>query len=843
MQTATTQISTSQLLLNSPKAQSISSDDEPRKRKAGSWDDLESRNNSNPTTSALIVKRRRIDISTPDAPALSTTNLPVQRQVRNFERDASIAFIGPRGNGKSSLAVIAATALRREVVDADHYFTQATGMTPSAFRRTHGIEEHRLRQVEVLREMLSRHERDCVIACGPHVVVGKGRELLQNFSRSHAVICVGREDDMIKKCLDLKDQERLLDVIQEMHAIHHQVSNFEYYNLAERWGSKAQSPSEHELHKILPDRVFRRKSFQTLQNTKKDLLSFLNAALGLNSSEGLFRTLHPLEPEMRPNTMALSIPIELIESPSVSLNDFECGLDAVEIVVEVSLPALSAAIVPTTCESLGRSMAVIRRRLAVPVICHFSLDCIEDTQLTPDVIKEYFALLHLGLRFAPEFLTVDLRSPDEDIQSLISSRGRAKIVGNFYDRDAHHGFWSGVKPENIYRRATEVGCHVIRLYRSTQSRSDNFSCLAFMSRMNSNPDGIPVVAYNVGTLGSISSAFNASLTPVTHPLLLASKNLVRAKAASSTAPTITTQEIQQILYATHTLNALSFYVFGADVKYSLSPAVHKAGFQACWMPHRYDIRQCKSLEDVRALIQDDHFGGASISMPFKREILSSVDSLSPSAREIGAVNTLLPIRYQDSQQSQGHPFSKSQRNRAGPLTALHGANTDWMGIYACISRYISPANAPSPRTTSLVIGAGGIARAAIYAMARLGVSNIFILNRTLENAETLAKHYNSKSESYHDSRGSMASSSGTSTAVRPVVHILKSRDDIWPMEYSYPSIVVYTIPTRQSGKSGHRNLRVPEHWLQNDTGGLLVDVRWNPVFLSMASNNIAGVLP
>lgn len=800
-----------------PRPEVFSSDNVPRKRKTGSWDELEIA--SNLTSSAPVDKRRRIDISRPGVPGSSlTANPPARPLARSFEPNASIVFVGPRGNGKSSLAVIAATALRREVVDADRYFTQVTGMTPSAFRKAHGKQHHRLRQVEILRDMLSQHERNCVIACGPHVVVGNGRELLQNFSKSHAVICVGREPGMMKKYLELKDQDRLMDVTQEIHSLHHQVSNFEYYNLAEQWGSGAQPSSNNELRKILPDRLFRRKSFQTLQNTKKDLISFLNAGLGLNSSESLFHTIHPLEPEVRPNTVALSIPIDLVESPSVSLDDFECGLDAVEVVIQVTLPRLSALV---TCERLGRSMAVIRRRLAVPVICHSSLDTIKNTQLTPEVMTEYFALLHLGLRFAPEFLTVDLRSSDKDIQNLVSSRGLTKIIGNFYNGDVQSDFWSSAIPENICRRATELGCHVVRLYASTQSNSPDFSCLSFMSRMNSNPEGIPVIAYNVGSLGILSSAFNVSLTPVTHPLLLSAG----AKAASPTAPAITTHDIQNILYATHTLNPLGFYVYGLDVKYSLSPAVHRAGFQACFMPHSYDIRQCNSLEDVRALMQDDSFGGASISMPFKREIISSVDSLSPSAREIGAVNTLLPLRHLDSQQSQGHPFSKSQRNRAGPITALHGANTDWMGIYACISRYMSPANAPSPRTTSLVIGAGGIARAAIYAMARLGVSNIFILNRSLENAVTLAQHYNSKDDSSHDLAGSAATSISTSPAVKPVVHILKSREDPWPEEYSYPSTIVYTIPTRQAGKSGHRDLRVPEHWLQNETGGLLVDVR------------------
>ncbi|KAJ9602729.1 hypothetical protein H2200_012923 [Cladophialophora chaetospira] len=814
MQTVTTQASSLNLareLLNVPQ-----------KRKAGSSDALESASTLN--ESIPIDKQRRVELLRHDGFRPSAPQAPPQRQRRSFEQDASIVFVGPRGNGKSSLAVIAATALGRSVIDVDQKFSQATGMTPPAYRKVHGIEDHRLRQVQLLGELLSRHEKNCVIVCGPHVVVGKGRELLREFSKCHAVICVGREMAMIEKYLDLKNQERLTDLIQEMHSIHHRVSNFEYYNLAERWRSAAPSLPEEKLRKVFPNRIFRRRSFETLQNTKNGLTCFLNVALGLNAAEGIFHTLHPPDPEIRPNTVALSIPMDLVESPHVNLTDLECGHDAVEIVMDVALSDLSAS---TACDTIGRSLAVVRRHLSLPVICHFSLDSVDNTQLTQDVMTAYFGLLHLGLRFAPEFLTVDLRSPDEEIRGLVESRGRTKIIGNLYDRSAHDGFWTGAKPDQIYGRATELGCNVLRLCTLALSTSDNFSCLAFMSRMNNNPNGIPTIAYNVGTLGSLSSAFNSSLTPVTHPALQADEFATELKAASPTAPSSTACETQQILYATHTLNALEFYVFGSDVKYSLSPALHNAGFKACWTPHTYETRQCDSLESVRTLMQDSRFGGASVSMPFKREIVSLVDSLSPSAKEIGAVNTLLPIRHLDGQHVSSHPFSKAQRNRAGPIKALHGANTDWMGIYACISRYISPANAPSPRTTGVVIGAGGIARAAIYAMARLGVSSIFILNRTLENAETLAKHYNSKIESSSDLRDPTTTSSSTSKGVKPIVRILNPRDEVWPEKYSYPSIIVYTIPTRHAGKAGHREMQVPEHWLQNPTGGLLVDVSYH----------------
>ncbi len=804
----------------------------PQKRKAEVPVESEHDSQSNPSRS--LQRHRHVEPSR----QIARSHAPLQRPTGTFEQDSSIVFVGPRGNGKSSLAVIAATALQRKVVEADDLFFQATGLSQGAFRKAHGVEQHRLRQADLLREMLLQHDKHCIIACGPHVVVGRGRELLKDFSRSHAIINVSRESSAIETSLDAKGQRRMIDAVQEMHSMHRQLSNFEYYNLEEDWRSELQSASEVGAEGTLPHRVYRKSSFQTLQHTKKDLISFLSTSLGLNASEGTFHTLQPPDPELRPDTVALSIPINMVEKLDLDWDALECGHDAVELVMNATPTLLATPITAITCDTIGRSIAIVRRHFSLPILFHLRLDSIEHSELESDMLRSYFALLHLGLRFAPEFLTVDLRSPDHDIHRLVNVRGLTKVIGSYYHRNADDGFWAGGKPDEMYRKACETGCNVVRLYQSATSTSDNFSCLALMSRMRSKTDGIPVVAYNLGPLGTLSSVFNAVLTPVTHPSL----QIGEPAADHPTAPTITAGEMQQIRYATKALNSLKFYVFGSDVKYSLSPAVHNAGFATCWMPHTYDERQCDSLDLIRTLIRGSEFGGASISMPFKAEVVDIVDYLSPSARAIGAVNTLLPVRSLNGVNVSSHSFSKYQRNRSGPVTALHGANTDWMGIYACISRYISPANAPSPHTTSVVIGAGGIARASIYAMARLGVSNIFVLNRTLAHAEALAEHYNSNTGSSGGLQGS-AAALDTVSAVKPTVRILNSRDEAWPEGFSYPSIIAYTIPTRQAGTSGQRDWRVPEHWLENETGGLLVDVCLSFPGCATVSDQIAGFLP
>src|SRR5450756_607858 len=80
----------------------------------------------------------------------------------------------------------------------------------------------------------------------------------------------------------------------------------------------------------------------------------------------------------------------------------------------------------------------------------------------------------------------------------------------------------------------------------------------------------------------------------------------------------------------------------------------------------------------------------------------------------------------------------------GHFQAYYGDNTDFIGIMTCLKRNMSPRNVIQPsKTTGLVIGAGGMARAAIYAMIQLGCRKVFVFNRTVGNAEEVARHFNS----------------------------------------------------------------------------------------------------
>lgn len=163
---------------------------------------------------------------------------------------------------------------------------------------------------------------------------------------------------------------------------------------------------------------------------------------------------------------------------------------------------------------------------------------------------------------------------------------------------------------------------------------------------------------------------------------------------------------------------MHFHIFGQGILQSLSPTIHNAAFAALGLPHHYDIRECASLNDVRHLIDDNDFGGASVTMPHKLSVGHYCNGTSDAATKIGAINTLV-----------------ARRNDTGGRT-IYGDNTDWAGLYSIVVGYRPLESSQTP--VGLVIGAGGAARAAVYALAKAGIERIYVWNRTVDKARKIA---------------------------------------------------------------------------------------------------------
>src|SRR5262245_22503269 len=86
-----------------------------------------------------------------------------------------------------------------------------------------------------------------------------------------------------------------------------------------------------------------------------------------------------------------------------------------------------------------------------------------------------------------------------------------------------------------------------------------------------------------------------------------------------------------------------FGVFGDPVDHSLSPVMHNAAFAAAGLPHLY-LRYRVPPEELPAALREARrlrMGGLNLTVPLKEVVLPLLDALTPEARRIGAVNTIL----------------------------------------------------------------------------------------------------------------------------------------------------------------------------------------------------------
>jgi shikimate dehydrogenase len=157
-------------------------------------------------------------------------------------------------------------------------------------------------------------------------------------------------------------------------------------------------------------------------------------------------------------------------------------------------------------------------------------------------------------------------------------------------------------------------------------------------------------------------------------------------------------------------------VLGWPVAHSRSPAIHNAAFAALgmegWRYQRLPVPPALFAETVGAL-GSAGFLGANVTIPHKQAALALATRSSQAAREIGAANTLT----------------------FAPDGSIAAENTDAPGLIAALGRlHDVPAH---PR--ALVLGAGGSARAAVWALREAGASEVLVWNRTPERARTLAR--------------------------------------------------------------------------------------------------------
>mgnify|MGYP000340399587 CR=1 FL=1 len=158
-------------------------------------------------------------------------------------------------------------------------------------------------------------------------------------------------------------------------------------------------------------------------------------------------------------------------------------------------------------------------------------------------------------------------------------------------------------------------------------------------------------------------------------------------------------------------------VIGWPVEHSLSPAMHNAALDALGLNWRYvamPVRPGEVIAAVRGLAALG-FRGCNVTVPHKPAVIPALNSISPEAETLGAVNTLI--------------FTRDDTD----TVRIAGHNTDVAGFIGDLR-----ANGFEPEGRRVVVvGAGGAARGVVYGLLKAGAARVTVLNRTVERALAL----------------------------------------------------------------------------------------------------------
>jgi len=163
---------------------------------------------------------------------------------------------------------------------------------------------------------------------------------------------------------------------------------------------------------------------------------------------------------------------------------------------------------------------------------------------------------------------------------------------------------------------------------------------------------------------------------------------------------------------------------GAPIAQSASPAMHEKAADALGIRCHYHLIEVAGADAaaLRALLDGVRklgFAGVNVTFPYKEAVVSLLDELSPGARAIGAVNTVVV--------------------RDGRLI---GYNTDTTGFERAITNLVNTSN----RGPVALIGAGGVGKAIAYALAASGVTELRVFDTDRAKTRQLAAQLRGRQE-------------------------------------------------------------------------------------------------
>ena len=311
-------------------------------------------------------------------------------------------------------------------------------------------------------------------------------------------------------------------------------------------------------------------------------------------------------------------------------------------------------------------------------------------------VEEQIRILEAAADAGARAVDIEIESAESVQAHLDTLRGKARTLLSYHNYDGTPS------PETILRRMLKIPADAYKIVTTARKPTDNCRVLALTK---SHPR-TALIVLAMGESGFptrvLSTAWGGLFT------------YAAPNAAEGTASGQVCARVLRNLYRVEKFSrgAKVYGVIADPVRHSISPAVHNRAFQA----HRLDavylpfLVHSPQLKDFFALADTLPVSGFSVTIPHKRKVMRYLDIVGPLARRIGAVNTV---------------WKKAGKWR--------GTNTDADAVIVPLARKLR-----LPKSTVLVVGNGGAARSAAFALAESG-AKVSIVGRNADRVRPLAK--------------------------------------------------------------------------------------------------------
>ncbi len=311
-------------------------------------------------------------------------------------------------------------------------------------------------------------------------------------------------------------------------------------------------------------------------------------------------------------------------------------------------------------------------------------------------VEEEIRVLEAAVDAGARAVDVEIESAEGAGARLDAFRGRALLILSY------HNFEGTPALEAILRRMCKVQADAYKVVTTARKPSDNCRVLS-LARSHPKTQMIVLAMGEMGFPTRVLSPAHGAIYTYAAPVA----------AEGTAAGQVCARQLRNLYRIDKFSKAAKIYGVIADpVRHSISPAVHNRGFQcrrldAVYLPFLVHPAQ---LKDFLVLAEKLPLTGFSVTIPHKQKILRYLDIIDPLARRIGAVNTV---------------WRKAGKWR--------GTNTDADGVTLPLGKMLR-----LPKSSVLVVGNGGAARSAAFALAETG-SHVSIVGRNPDRVRALAK--------------------------------------------------------------------------------------------------------